>query len=119
MDLKDKRISHLRNLGKTRVFAIRTLEKELDRGSDFLEVAEITDVVKHRNKGIPNKRVGYVAGVCGSRNAENEFDLGEDVYRLVYFNGLIQKEGIWKHSGETIFSPSIQNIIDYVPLKKC
>jgi len=116
MELKDKRISHLRNLGETRDFAIRTLEGELERGSDFLEVAEITDSQLYRDGGIPNKRVGYVAGICGSRDAKSEGDCGDDVYNLIYFNGLIQMEGLWKHSGGTIYSNSLRNITDYVPL---
>lgn len=105
MELKDKKIAHLRNIGETRKSAIRMLEKELERGSNFLEVAEITDVVKHRDGGIPNKRVGYVAGICGSRDAKNEFDLGEDVYSLVYFNR------------GNIHTPGILQLIDYVPQK--
>jgi len=117
MELKDKRISHLRNLGKTRNSAIRVLEKKLERNSDFLEIAEITDVVEHRDGGIPNKRVGYVAGICGSRDTKNEFDLMGNVYSLVYFNDMVKKDDLWKHGGVTIYSPSIFQLTDYVPSK--
>ncbi len=116
MELKDRRISHLRNLGETKQSAIKSLEEELERGSNFIEIAEITDVVEHRDGGIPNKRVGYVAGICGSKNAKNEFDLGEDVYSLVYFKGMVKKDGDWKHGGGTIYFPSVFQLTDYVPL---
>lgn len=117
MELNDKRIAHLKNLGGTREVAIGILEEELKRNSDFLEIAEITDVLNHRDGGTPNKRVGYVAGICGSKEAKNEYDLGDDIYRLIYFNGMVQEENFWKHGGGTIHSPNIQQITDYVILK--
>ncbi|MEA3514608.1 MAG: hypothetical protein U9R34_03980 [Nanoarchaeota archaeon] len=116
MNHNNKEIAHLKYLGETRAEAINTLEEELKKGSDFLERAEITDSINHRDGGMPNKRLGYVAGICGSREARNEFDLGKDVYKLVYFNCIIKREGNWEYGGGTIHSPSLQDIVDYTPL---
>jgi hypothetical protein len=115
MELKDRRISHLKNLGETRQAAIRMLEKELEINSDFLEIAEITDSHVYRDGGLPNKSVEYVAGICGSRDA-GEGDFGDDVYSLVYFNGMVKIDGNWKNF-RTVYSNNLKNIIDYTPLK--
>ena len=115
MEIKDKKIAHLRSLGCTKESAIRTLERELKRGSDFLEIAEMTDVIEHRDGGIPNKRVAYVAGIYGSRNARNEFDLGKNAYGLVYFNVMVRENNLWEHG--TINDIGILELTDYVPLK--
>jgi len=112
-----KRIAHLKNLGRTRTIAIANLEEGLKVNPDFLEIAEITDSHIYRDGELLNKSVDYVAGICGDREAKNEVDIKEDVYCLVYFNGIIQKNGVWEHGGGIIHSNSLRNIVDYKPLK--
>lgn len=115
MNIKDEQLAHLRNLGLTRTDAINMLEQELERSSDFLEIAEVTCAPPVGETAY--KDVGYVAGICGSRDAKKGFDLGDDVYRLVYFKGLIDKEGLWqRHKNEKIFTPKVSQLTSYVPL---
>lgn len=82
MNLDDKRIDHLRNLGETREIAIINFKKRLKENPDIFEIAEITDSHMYRDGGLLNKSTNYVAGICGSREPKNEGDLGEDVYKI-------------------------------------
>ncbi len=80
----------------------------------YITVAEITDVIKHRDGGIPNKNVNYVAGICGSRKGKNEYDLGDDVFSLVCFNGQVEKNNRWGYGRGEVNFPDINQITDYV-----
>lgn len=121
MEYNDKRIAHLKNLGRTQTIAIANLEEELkinpDFYPDFLEIAEITDSNTYRDGVLLNKTVNYVAGICGSRKAKSRCDFQENIYSLVYFNKIVQRDNTWKHTGATIHSNDLRHIVDYRLLK--
>lgn len=118
MKSDDKRIAHLKNLGRSEAIAIINLEKKLKKNSDFLEIAEITNSYTHMSKDgkLLSKNVCYVAGICGSREPKNEGDIGENVYKIVHFSSIVQRNGTWEHGGRVMGS-NLQGIINYEPLR--
>lgn len=117
MKRDDHRIEHLRNLGEDRTAAIRTLEEGLRLDPNFLERAEISHSHETRDSGLLHTELGYVAGICGNREARNQEDLVDDVYSLVYFQGKTQqKDRTWKPE-EPVFTNSLACVVDYKPLK--
>lgn len=110
----DQKIAHLRNLGDSKA-VVRVLEGRLKEDFSSLEIAEITLSSKYRDNGLPNRIVGYVAGICGSRESKTDGDMLEDVYSLVYFNRLVKRGSTLEF--HEAFTPALQNIVDYIPVK--
>jgi phosphopantetheinyl transferase (holo-ACP synthase) len=118
MKLNDKRIAHLRNLGNNRDEAIKTLEIEMQKNPDFLEVAEISFSHETRDGGLRHNEIAYVAGICGCKEAKSKSDSSDDIYHLVYFNEMVQtKDAAWHPEGN-IYSNSLECISQYQPFNK-
>lgn len=115
MKINDKRIAHLKNLGKDRNAAIRSLKRKMQKDPGFLEVAEISFSHMTRDGGLTHKDIAYVAGICGRVPAKGANDYRDEIYHLIYFqemgrleNGALVPEG-------TIYSNNLERISEYQP----
>ena len=119
MDIDDKRISHLRRLGESSREAIMNIVKELRGGFNYLEFAEITDSHLHRDGGLLNKKMVWVAGVSGYKEACSEGDLRDEVYRLIYFSGgaMVKRNDIWGYEGGIARANGLRHLVDYKALE--